>query len=149
MKDSESCVIDGGHTTKYYSLQRRAWQGNPISAYLFIIALDILFALIFAKKDVPGLNIFDHEFLYTAYADDTTFFVKDLNSAKEVLIDLTLYSNVSGLYPNLEKCQIPGIGHLKNVNVALCGIKSVNLMEYFIKILSDHISYNKKLPHEF
>ena len=142
-------ILDGGHTAKYYSLQRRAWQGNPISAYLFIIALDTLFALIFAKKDVSGLNIFDHEFLYTAYADDTTFFVKDLNSAKEVLINLTLYSNVSELYPNLEKCQIRGIGVLKNVNVALCGMKSVNLMEYSIKILGVQISYNKKLPHEF
>ena len=103
----------------------------------------------FRKKRCFWSKHFRSWFLYTAYADGTTFFVKDLNSAKEVLINLTLYSNVSGLYPNLEKCQIPGIGHLKNVNVALCGIKSVNLMEYFIKILSDHISYNKKLPHEF
>ena len=47
---------------KYYSLQRRSWQENPISAYLFIIALDTLFALIFAKKDVSDLNIFDHDF---------------------------------------------------------------------------------------
>ena len=29
---------------------------------------------------VKGLNIFKHEFLYTAYADDTTFFLKDRNA---------------------------------------------------------------------
>ena len=31
-KDYESCVINGGHTTKYFSLQRGARQGDPISA---------------------------------------------------------------------------------------------------------------------
>ena len=81
-KDSKSCAINGGHTTKYFSLQRRARQGDPISAYLFNLALDILFALIKSKKDVSGLNIFDHEFLYTAHANDTTFFVKDLNPSR-------------------------------------------------------------------
>ena len=75
----------------------------------------------------------------------TTFFVKELNSANEVLSNLKVYSNVSGLYPNLEKCEIAGIGVLKNVNVALCGIKSVNLMEYSMKILGVYISYFKKL----
>ena len=119
LKDSESCVINRGHTTKYFSPQRGARQGDPISAHLFILALDLLFALIKLKKDVSGLNIFDHEFLYTAYADDTTFFVNDLNSAKEVLSNLKLYSNVTGLNPKLEKCETAGIGALKNINVAL------------------------------
>ena len=140
-----ACVINEGHTTKYFSLQRRAPQGDPIFAHLFISALDVLFALIKPKKDVSGLNIFDHEFLYVAYADDTTFFVKDLNSAKKVLSNLKLYSNVSGLHPNLEKCEIAGIGVLKNVNVALCGIKSASLMEHSIKILGIHISCNKEI----
>ena len=82
LKDVESCVINGGHTTKYFSLQRRTGQRDPISAYLFILALDILLALIKSKRDVSGLNISDHKFLYTTYADDATFFVKDLNFAK-------------------------------------------------------------------
>ena len=145
LKDSESCVLNGGHTTKYFPLQRGARQGDPISAYLFILALDVLFTLIKSNKDISGLNIFDHDFLYTAYADDTTFFLKDLSSAKNVLSSLKLYSNVSGLSPNLDKSEIAGIGVLKNVNVALCGMKSVNLMEQSIKILGVHLSYNKKL----
>ena len=76
----ESCVINGGHATKYFSLQRRAPQEDPISVHLIIPALDVLFALIKPKKDVSGLNIFGHEFLYVANADDTTFFVKDFKS---------------------------------------------------------------------
>ena len=37
LKNQESCLINAGHTTKYYRLERVARQGYPISAYLFIL----------------------------------------------------------------------------------------------------------------
>ena len=76
LKNQESCVINGGTTTKYFKLNRGARQGDPISVYLFILALEILFLLIKENPRIKGLNIFDHCHLYSAYADDTTFFSK-------------------------------------------------------------------------
>ena len=35
LTNQESCVINGGHTTQYFNLQRGACQGDPISANLF------------------------------------------------------------------------------------------------------------------
>ena len=78
LNNQESCIINGGKTTKYFKLERSARQGDPISAYLFILVLEII--VIFVKNKVKCLNIFKHKFLYTAYADDITFFLK-----KEIL----------------------------------------------------------------
>ena len=148
LNDQQSCVINGGHTTRYFKLERGMRQGDPISAYLFILALEVFFILVKSDKNVHGLSIFEHEFLYTAYADDTTFFLKDLNSVKAVLGIANIYSKFSGLYPNLSKCEIAGIGVLKGANVALCGMKTLNLVNESIKILGIHISYNKSLQND-
>ena len=92
LKNLESCVINGGTTTKYFKLNRGARQGDPISAYLFISTFEILFLLIKENTYIKGLNIFDHCYLYSAYADDTTFFLKDVNSIKEMVNSFHIFS---------------------------------------------------------
>ena len=56
----ESCIINGGNTTKYFKLQKGARQGDPVSAYLFVLCLEIIFILIKANNRVKGINIFEH-----------------------------------------------------------------------------------------
>ena len=82
LRDQESCVVNGSTTTKYFSLGRGAHQGDPISAFLFVLALEVLFILIKSKSEIEGMTIFDYNYLYSAYADDTTFFLKDIISTK-------------------------------------------------------------------
>ena len=84
-------------------MERGARQDDPISAYLFILALELFFILIKSNKNIHGINIFNHDFLYTAYAEDTTFFLKDLDSIKNVLEILNQFYMVSGLCPNFSK----------------------------------------------
>ena len=52
---------------------------------------------------------------------------------------------VSGLRPNFSKCEIAGIGSLKDAKVALFGLKSLDLTKESIKILGVYISFSKKL----
>ena len=74
LTNQESCVINGGSTLSYFKLVKGARQRNPISLYLFIIALEITFAIMKRNPNIKGLNIFNYNYLYTASADDTTFF---------------------------------------------------------------------------
>ena len=53
LKNQESCGI----VAAYFKLQKGSHQGDPISAYLFILALEILFYSIKTNSKIEGLNI--------------------------------------------------------------------------------------------
>ena len=86
------------------------------------------------NKDIKGLNIFDDLFLYTANADDKTFFLESKESIEELVKSFTSFSSFSGLKPNFSKCEICGLGPLKGVEIAVCGMQTVDLTKDAIKI---------------
>ena len=90
----------------FFPLQRGSRQGDPISAYLFILVIEVLFKMVKTNNNVKPLKIFDSEFLLSSYADDTTFFLRDLNSAKIIFEIFSIFSKFSGLKVNKSKCQI-------------------------------------------
>ena len=155
LNEQESFVINGGITAKYFKLEKGAIQANPVSVYLFILCLEILFLLIKNNKNIKGIKMFENTFLYTAYADDSTFFLKDKNSIKELLNKINYFSSFMSLKPNLSKCEVAGIGALNGAKVAICGIKCIDLMKEAIKILRKTLlrlrfffSYDKDLQLE-
>ena len=148
LNNQESCIINGGITTKSFKLDKGTRQGDPISAYLFILVLEIVFNLIKQSKNIHGPTFFDHTFLYTAYADDTTFFLKDKESVKKVINVFDTISIYSGLKPNKSKCEIAGIGVLKGVSMELCGMECIDLTKNSVKILGILFSYNQKIENE-
>ena len=48
LQNQESYIVNRGTTTNYFKLEKDARQGDPISAYLFIIVLEIVF--LFTKE---------------------------------------------------------------------------------------------------
>ena len=98
---------------------------------------------------VKGLSIIKHEELYTAYVDDTTFFLKDRKPIIELMNELNTFSNFAGLKPNKTKCDISGIGVLMNgVQIGLCRMKCVSFNNKIVKILGLHFSNNKDLEQD-
>ena len=71
--------------------------------------------------------IFDYNYLCSAYANDTTFFLKDIISVKHMVENFLFFSYFSGLKPNLTKSEIAGIGVLKGVQVAVHGMRCIDL----------------------
>ena len=148
LNKNESCVVNGGTASSYFELKRGARQGDPIAAYLFILTLEIFFIIIRDNKDLNKLKIFDHTFLLSAYADDTTFFVQDIESVNNIFELFHQFSSFSGFKLNHSKCELCGIGALKGVKTALCNVKNVNLEKESIKILGIYYTYNKKVHIE-
>ena len=120
-------------TTQYFKLERGAFQGDPV--------LEILFLFIKKHPEIKGVKIFKHCFLHTAYADYSTFFLKDAQSIENLVETFNTFSLFSGLKPNLTKCEVAGIGALKGVQVAVCGMKCSDLCNEAIKILEVPISH--------
>ena len=128
LNDQESCVINGG--VKTWRTWKRCATEDPVSACLFILSGEILFTIVKNNKDIKSLKSLGNIFLYTAYADDTFFFLKNLGSMKELLDKISLFSSFSGLKPNLSKYGAARIGLHKVVKVAVCGIKCIDWFNY-------------------
>ena len=148
LRDPESCVINVGTTTKSFSLGRGVRQGEPISAFLFILALEVLSILKKSKTEIEGMTIFNYNHLYSAYADDTSFFLKDIISGKHMVNTFYFFSYLSGLKTSLTKSENAFIGFLKGVQMAVCGMCCINLNTDPLKVLGTKFSYNKNLKEE-
>ena len=143
LNEMESCVINGRITTKYFRLEKVKRQGNPVSAYLFMLCLGILFMLIKNNENIEGIKTFENTFFYNAHAVNSTFFLKDKNSIKELLNTINYFSSFTGFKQNLSICEVAGISALKGVKVAICEIKCVDFIKEAIKILRVFFSYAK------
>ena len=120
--------------------QQGTRQGHPISTYVFILVLKIVFIFVKESENVHGLTTCNNQFLYTAYADDTTFFLSNEDSVTEVIQIFELFSVFSRSKPNKFKCEIAGISVLKGAQMTLCGMECVNLKNNTIKMLGIHFS---------
>ena len=80
------------------------------------------FDLSFPEVYTGDLQFFSHTFLYSGYADDTTFFLRNKKSGTEVIKTFDKFSLFSGLKINNTKCGIAGIGVKKGVKMELCGL---------------------------
>ena len=55
LNSQQSRVINGGNTTQYFNLEKGARQGDQVSAYLFILALEILSIFIKSHKNIKSI----------------------------------------------------------------------------------------------
>ena len=57
----QSCVINNGMASDYFTLERGVKQGDPLSPYLFILAVESLAISIRQNADIKGIKIENYE----------------------------------------------------------------------------------------
>ena len=62
LQNQESYVINCGKRTRYFPLKIGIQHGHPISVYLLIPVLEIVFIFIKESKNVQDLTIFNNQF---------------------------------------------------------------------------------------
>lgn len=59
-KDISSCILNNGHSCPYFKITRGVRQGDPLSSYLFIIAVEFLAIAIRSDTTINGITINGH-----------------------------------------------------------------------------------------
>ena len=75
--DISSCILNNGVTSTYFKISRGLRQGDPLSSYLFILAVEVLSENIRKSKNISGIKLKGKEIKILQYADDTTLILKD------------------------------------------------------------------------
>ena len=84
-KNIQSCVINNGFASDFSALERGVRQGDPLSPYLFVLAVEVLAIAVRQNINIRGISIDGQETKLLQYADDTTATLADLSSARGFL----------------------------------------------------------------
>ena len=137
--------MNNGFSTGYFPVTRGTRQGDPLAAYIFILTIEVLSLIVQNNNRIKGLNICGHEYKVILFADDSTFFLKDIESFCNLNDTLLEFSTYTSLKVNPQKSEIAWIGSSKLKQDNILNYKSVNLTQGSMKILGIHFSYNKAL----
>ena len=90
-KNASSCVMNNGFTTGPFLRGRGVRQGDPLSPFLFILALETLAIKIREDFSVQGLKIGEEMVKLSLFADDMTCLIKDNTSYTIVLFRCSIF----------------------------------------------------------
>ena len=136
--DISSCVMNNGFASELFEIKRGVRQGDPLSPYLFIIALEIVNVAIRKNKEIEGITLGKNEIKLSIFADDLTTFVKNTKSFRLLVMLLENFGNISGLKINEEKTEAYWLGSLHAAPENI-GISTVNKP---MKILGIYFTYD-------
>ena len=105
-------MLNNGFAASSFAAERGVRQGDPLSAYLFIIALEVLCVNIRNSNDIRGIKVDNEEIKVSLLAHDLTVFLKDDLSLTNFLKLIEGYGTCSGLKVNHEKTELLLLGNL-------------------------------------
>jgi hypothetical protein len=145
-KNSEACVTNNGFSSPFFKLERGVRQGCPLSAYLFIMVVELMANKIRTTNEIKGIKINQTEIKILQMADDTTIMVEDLTSFKHVLRIIALFHIFAGLKLNKTKTEAMWLGKWKNnkdTPLGLKWVKEVHSLGIFFSYDTDYVVQKK------
>jgi hypothetical protein len=103
-------VLNNGAASEWFNLERSVRQGCPLAPFLFVLVVELLAIAIRHDKDIKGIAYNKTYVKISQLADDTTCFLQNEESARQLLNLLDDFSKLSGLRCNLEKTEAIWIG---------------------------------------
>ncbi len=97
--------INNGEIFEWFSGKQMFKQGCSISAYLFIIEVELLAISIIKNDNIRGIMVEGTEIKISQLADDTSCFVMDLSSLAEILSTFKDFQQCAGLSVNVDKIE--------------------------------------------
>ena len=94
--DFLSCGINNGLRSHYFTMECGVRQGDPLSPYLFVTAVEILAIAVRNQANIKGIEINGLETKLLQFADDTTAVLSDFNSAQALFKLLDKFEKASG-----------------------------------------------------
>ena len=73
------------------------------------------------------------------------FFLQNIASVELLLDTFKVFSDMSGLMLNEDKCEIATLGKLRGDQVTVRSLKNIDLTQNYMKILGISFSYNKSI----
>ena len=119
-------VTNNGHAAESFETSRGIRQGCPISALLFVLVAELMSIAIRKEPGIKGLTLKNTTITITQMADDTTLFLKDLNSVQNCLKILNHFNKCAGLKLNKDKTEAFQLGINSHTIQAKYGLKWVN-----------------------
>ena len=104
-KSIQSCVINNGLSSEYFNLTHGVRQGDPLSPYLFLLAVETLAIAIRENEEIKGIVIDKQETKLLQYAGDTTAVLSDAESGYKLFQLLDKFKNTQMIQRRLSLMQ--------------------------------------------
>ena len=143
-KNASSCVLNNGHFSEFFRLGRSCRQGDPLSPYLFILAIEPLAVELKNNNKIGGILCGKQIVKIGLYADDTFLMLDgEESSLRESILVLDNFHACSGLKINLDKTQAIWLGNLKERVYTICDDLNLKWVKKF-KLLGINFSVDLK-----
>ena len=143
-KNVSSCVLNNGFSTAPFSVERGVRQGDPLSAYLFIMVLEILCISVRRNKDIQGITVDTEEIKLELFADDLTGFLRNDHSLRKFMELVEAFGECSGLGINHEKSEVMLLGNGRHYSLRNDTEIGDLKIKHSVKILGVHFTYDSR-----